>query len=84
MLYHSAYLAELDNNDFFLDINDIENEIKLELKYFYEIKFGRSIEDDLIMLYYMNERSFGKFNLEPFGDIEFCKMCIRKKLYKYY
>lgn len=80
MLYHSAYLAELDNNDFFLDINDIENEIKLELKYFYEIKFGRSIEDDLIMLYYMNERSFGKFNLEPFGDMSFVR-CVSEKNY---
>lgn len=53
--YWSLYLG---NDSIEYDIKDIEDIITNELSYYYEIKFNRSVDDDLIMLYYLDSALF--------------------------
>ena len=50
-----------DNNEELLDnLKEISNGIKEDIKYYYELKYNRKVEEDLVMMYYLGDDTFSE------------------------
>lgn len=89
--YHSIYIKYCKNKDNNLkqSLSNIEKKIILEIKYYYEIKYNKSMYDDLVMLGFLDKENFVKkcsevyeIPIEAAKYLKFCdgKGCINSSL----
>ena len=72
-MYHSIFCYIMntgynENTEELRDnLNELSNSIKEDIKYYYQLKYDRKVEEDLLMLYYLDDDTFSEKMSAQFG-----------------
>lgn len=72
-MYHSIFCYIMntgynENTEELRDnLNELSNSIKEDIKYYYQLKYDRKVEEDLLMMYYLDDDTFSEKMSAQFG-----------------